>query len=297
MSEYSSYLNGNINTGIFPRRFSNQIYFSDYAKFYLKYKSVYSIKYPITGEDNYKLNNRTIELRKNNYLVVNNEQDVECLLGNSEKAISIFVDPELMTDVFNTCRKNNEELLSNPFDIKNNVPMFFENSYPLKDNPLSRLLRNFSTSFDEEKRNSGMYGINFFFKVSEAMIISQQETFRQIKRIDSIKKSTKSELYSRMLKAKEYINDNWRENISLTFLARLVHMSPYHFHRIFSTVFKTTPQQYHKLLRMWMAGELLKNRSHRIAEIAILTGYENVHSFSKAFKKHFGVSPSNITTN
>ena len=97
-----------------------------------------------------------------------------------------------------------------------------------------------------------------------------------------------------MLKAKEFINDNWKENISLTFLARFVHMSPYHFHRTFSAVFKTTPNQYHKLIRMEMANKLLRKGSHNISEIAILTGYENVHSFSKAFKKSYGIPPSNL---
>lgn len=294
MNEYSSYLNGFVKTEVFPLRFSNQIYFSDYAKFYLKYKSIYSIKYSITGEDNFKINNRIRHLQTNNYLIVNNDQEVITLTGDSEKAISIFIEPELVVDVFNTCKKSNEELLSNPYDIQNNEPMFFDNCFPLNDNSLSCLLRNFSNSFDELKKNSNEFGVNFFFKVSKALILSQQETFKQIKRIDCVKKSTKSELYTRMLKAKEFINDNWKENISLTFLARFVHMSPYHFHRTFSAVFKTTPNQYHKLIRMEMANKLLRKGSHNISEVAILTGYENVHSFSKAFKKSYGIPPSNL---
>ena len=293
MDAYASHIQGKINPDFFPSRFSNKVYFSDYAKFYLKYKSIYSIKYSITGEDNFKINNRILHLQTNNYLIVNNDQEVVTLTGDSGKAISIFIEPELVIDVFNTCKKSNEELLSNPYDINNNEPMFFENCFPLGDNSLSYLLRKISSSFDELKKNTSKFGVDFFFKVSEILIFSQQETFKEIKRIDGVKKSTKSELYDRVLKAKEFINDNWKKNISLTSLARLVHMSPYHFHRTFSTVFKSTPLQYHKHIRMRMANTLLKKGSHSISEIAILTGYENVHSFSKAFKKSYGIAPSN----
>jgi len=297
MSEYSSYITGNLSTDHFPSRFSNQIYFSDYAKFYLKYKSAYSIKFPITGTDNFKIDNRMIHLEANKYLVVNNDQEVICLLGNSEKAISIFIDPELVTDVFNTCKKNNEELLSNPFNIDNNQPMFFENSYPVENNLLSDLIRRFTKSFDIEKKDPDKFGIHFFLKISEALIYSQQETFKQIRRIDSTKKSTKIELYNRILKAKEFINDNWDKNISLALLARIVCMSPYHFHRTFSSIFGITASQYHKHIRLEKAKELIQDNKYNISQISHIVGYDNIHSFSKSFKKHFGLPPSHFLIN
>lgn len=297
MNEHTSYITGELTDKHFPSRFSNQIYFSDYAKFYLKYKSAYSVKFPITGTDNFKIDNRMIDLQANSYLVVNNDQEVICLPGNSEKAISIFIDPELLTDVYNTCKKKNEELLSNPFNIDNNRPMFFENSYPLQDNLLSDLIIRFTKSFDIDKSNPDKFGIHFFFKVSEALILSQQETFKEIKRIDAVKKSTRLELYNRMIKAREFIYDNWDKNISLDLLAKSVCMSPYHFHRTFSSVYGHTASHYHKLIKMKKAKELISLKTHSISQVAEIAGYDNIHSFSKSFKKLFGSSPSHFLNN
>jgi AraC family transcriptional regulator len=297
VNEHTSYITGELNDKHFPSRFSNVIYFSDHAKFFLRYKSIYSIKFPVTGVDNFRLNHKMIQLEANNYLIVNNDQEVDCLLGNSEKAISIFIEPELLTDVFNACKRNNEDLLSNPFDIQNNKPMFFENSYPFADNPLSELLLKLSNSFDLEKKNADKFDISFFFKVSEALILSQQETFKEIRRINAVKKSTKIELYNRMILAREYIYDNWDKNISLVLLARLVCMSPYHFHRIFSSIFGITFLQYHKQIKLEKAKALIQSNTYSISHISQIVGYDNIHSFSKSFKKHFGFAPSHLIIN
>jgi AraC family transcriptional regulator len=297
VNEHTSYITGELNDKHFPSRFSNVIYFSDHAKFFLRYKSIYSIKFPVTGVDNFRLNHKMIQLEANNYLIVNNDQEVDCLLGNSEKAISIFIEPELLTDVFNACKRNNEDLLSNPFDIQNNKPMFFENSYPFADNPLTELLLKLSYSFDIQKKNANKFDIGFFFKVSEALILSQQETFKEIRRIDAVKKSTKIELYNRMIIARDYIYDNWDKNISLEVLAKSVCMSPYHFHRTFTSVFGHTASQYHKIIKMKKAKELISLKTHSISEVAEIIGYDNIHSFSKSFKKLFGSSPSHLLNN
>lgn len=297
MNEHTSYITGELTDKHFPSRFSNVIYFSDHAKFFLRYKSIYSIKVPVTGIDNFRINHKMIQLQANNYLIVNNDQEVDCLLGNSEKAISIFIEPELLADVFNTCKKNSENLLSNPFDIQNDEPMFFENSYPFENNPLSELLLKLSNSFDLEKKNADKFDISFFFKVSEALILSQQETFKEIKRIDAVKKSTRLELYNRMIKAREFIYDNWDKNISVDLLAKSVCMSPYHFHRTFSSVYGHTASHYHKLIKMKKAKELISLKTHSISQVAEITGYDNIHSFSKSFKKLFGSSPSHFLNN
>lgn len=297
MNEHTSYITGELNDRHFPSRFSNVIYFSDHAKFFLRYKSIYSIKFPVTGIDNFRINQKMIQLQANNYLIVNNEQEVDCLLGNSEKAISIFIEPELLADVFNACKKNNEDLLSNPFDIQNNTPIFYENSYPFGDNILSSILTKIADNFDMEKENADNYGISFFYRISEALIHSQQETLKEIRRIDGVKRSTKTELYARMMTAKEFIYDNWEKNLSLELIAKLVCMSSYHFHRTFSSVFGLSAIQYHKLIKMKKAKELISSNIYSISQIAEITGYDNIHSFSKSFKKHFGFPPSHFLSN
>ncbi|GAB5413821.1 MAG: AraC family transcriptional regulator [Congregibacter sp.] len=59
---------------------------------------------------------------------------------------------------------------------------------------------------------------------------------------------------------------------------------------------KKEGSSYQKLLdevRHTMAAEYLKNSSISLAGIASMLGYDEFSSFSRAFKKHFGISPSN----
>jgi AraC-like DNA-binding protein len=39
---------------------------------------------------------------------------------------------------------------------------------------------------------------------------------------------------------------------------------------------------------------LLKGQTYSISQISDIVGYENVSAFSAAFKKHFGVTPSQV---
>jgi len=44
------------------------------------------------------------------------------------------------------------------------------------------------------------------------------------------------------------------------------------------------------------ACELLQNRKKTIDEIAFAVGYTSSHSFRRAFKRKYGVSPANFQT-
>jgi len=52
------------------------------------------------------------------------------------------------------------------------------------------------------------------------------------------------------------------------------------------------PAAFFKRYKLNRAAELLKSGKHTIAEVAFMTGFSSASSFSNAFKKHFGVSPS-----
>ncbi|MEM6611553.1 MAG: helix-turn-helix transcriptional regulator, partial [Cyanobacteria bacterium P01_C01_bin.72] len=44
--------------------------------------------------------------------------------------------------------------------------------------------------------------------------------------------------------------------------------------------------------RLDRAERLLRERKHSVAEVAILVGYGNIGHFSVAFKRRFGITPS-----
>ncbi len=62
--------------------------------------------------------------------------------------------------------------------------------------------------------------------------------------------------------------------------------------RLFRRYLNQTPSSYYRYLRLSQARNLLRNSGLRVAEIAALCGFDNPESFSRAYRKTFGVMAS-----
>ncbi len=92
-----------------------------------------------------------------------------------------------------------------------------------------------------------------------------------------------------------YFGEHYAEKISLDQIAENMYLSPFYISRIFKSETGNTPINYLIKIRMERAMELLENGwEGSIQEVATQVGYEDVYHFSKLFKKHFGMSPSQV---
>lgn len=80
-------------------------------------------------------------------------------------------------------------------------------------------------------------------------------------------------------------------DLALEQVAQVGGLSPYHFHRLFQATTGETVKQYTQRLRLESAAYQLKIRNDSILEIALNNGFQNHETFSRAFKRWFGVSP------
>lgn len=81
------------------------------------------------------------------------------------------------------------------------------------------------------------------------------------------------------------------DELSLAELAAHVHVSPFHFLRLFRRATGQTPRQYLIGLRMRAAADLLRTTSAPIGHVAARCGYSSGSQFAATFRKHFGASP------
>ncbi|MBV8487801.1 MAG: helix-turn-helix transcriptional regulator [Planctomycetaceae bacterium] len=88
-----------------------------------------------------------------------------------------------------------------------------------------------------------------------------------------------------------YIEENLAEKISVTKLAELVRLSPYHFARAFKKTLGIPPRRYHMRRRIDRAKMLLASPSLSVTEIADQLGFADTSSFSVAFHNRVGRSP------
>jgi AraC family transcriptional regulator len=89
----------------------------------------------------------------------------------------------------------------------------------------------------------------------------------------------------------DYIESHLDEEMTLTELASVAHFSPYHFHRIFTTVTGETLGHFINRTRLERAAARLVTQPRRsITAIATESGFPNPSSFSRAFKSHFAMT-------
>src|SRR5258706_7350616 len=98
--------------------------------------------------------------------------------------------------------------------------------------------------------------------------------------------------YKRLYRAKEFIDDSFNEPIDLGAIAQKASYSEFHFLRLFSKVYKTTPHKYLMGKRVEKAKELLRSDSISVTEICFEVGFESPGSFSTLFNKLVGHSPT-----
>jgi len=83
----------------------------------------------------------------------------------------------------------------------------------------------------------------------------------------------------------------WND-FTLQKLTELSRFNPSYLIRLFKTYKGMTPFQYLNNIRMNAAEKFLQNSDMSIQEIAIITGYQSIHYFSRSFKQKYGVSPN-----
>jgi AraC family transcriptional regulator len=100
---------------------------------------------------------------------------------------------------------------------------------------------------------------------------------------------------ARIERVVDYVDANLDGDLSLTTLAGVANMSPFHFHRQFGAYTGMAVARLVRLLRLRRAAKLLAfNPTRSITDIALASGFENPESFSRAFRQMHGQSPSSF---
>jgi len=98
--------------------------------------------------------------------------------------------------------------------------------------------------------------------------------------------------YNRIAKAIEYIKSNFKEQPNLDEVAEQVHLSPFHFQRLFSEWAGTTPKKFLQYISVEHAKKLLRDQQATLFDTAFETGLSGTGRLHDLFVNIEGMTPA-----
>ena len=90
---------------------------------------------------------------------------------------------------------------------------------------------------------------------------------------------------------RRYIDNHFKENLSLDQLAAIAHINKYYLVHAFRKEFNTSPINYLISRRIQESRFLLSETDHTLSQIAQILGFSSLSYFSQSFRRLEGVSP------
>jgi len=115
------------------------------------------------------------------------------------------------------------------------------------------------------------------------------------KKLNSVRKHLYSneEQLKRVISTRRFIDQHFKEPLSLELLSSKHLISKYHLLRLFKKYYGQTPRQYLIDRRVEKSKDLLK-MGKSVTETCFSVGFESLGSFSSLFKMKTGISPANF---
>ena len=273
----------------------NRIYYSELNQYYSNnaFRN-FSVKLPLEGTVNYKTDHNEYQLQPNHFLLIS-KQPGKVFFDTpiNVKSICIDISDATFAEAFTVLSCNGTQDLENLQAGYFNSINFFESIYTIENDMLSNALTSVTEMIKHEPLND--ISAETFLNLAEKIIFHQYKNFRYINGILSAKQSTKKEILKRVLKGKQFIDEQYLQNPEIAEISKAANLSEFHFFRSFKQVLSITPYQYmlHKRLEH---AKVLIHSGHLLEDIAMACGFPDIFSFSKSFKKKYGYPPSFFRT-
>ena len=93
-------------------------------------------------------------------------------------------------------------------------------------------------------------------------------------------------------RARDHMDRNFTSGVELDEAAGIANLSKFHFHRLFTATYGTTPAAYLSQRRIERAQDLLRSSNLTVTEVCMAVGFSSLGSFSTRFRSVTGESPS-----
>ncbi len=218
---------------------------------------------------------------------------------------------KMVVDDFDNILKNSEEDIvfalrnMNQAEVKNIIEQIMQSSKHIVANDVNQkeriafLLSVFiiRVMYSLEISNHRFYNKenDLYNSINELISIDDMKNFilgiiREI--FQAIEESDSEQNNFLVNKGLRYIKEGVYEDVSLVTIAERLQIHPNYLSKIFKQVTDESFTEHVIRFKMNEAKKLLKTTNAKVYEISDKLGYKDVAHFTKLFKKHFGISPT-----
>jgi AraC-like DNA-binding protein len=274
----------NANMGQFPFRISELFYIERE----LNLKKC-SFKYNLQGSEMYTNGKKDIVLQSGEYLLALNHSTCEVKIDQKDN-----LDFGLCIDMNLHYLQEGLSRIFQPNELQHSISLntqFFDDLFFNKFQSNLLFQDYLQQLFLKIKHQENINLLEIECDFVHTFLRQHKEFIKSYFNISVIKPSTKKDLYDKMITAKNYLHESIYTNITIPEIAAAIYISPYRFFHIFKDTFQISPHQYLLKLKMQEAINLHRQGKYNWTEIAELLHFSDVQSFSKRFKKMYGISP------
>lgn len=288
------YISERETTDVIAHSYQNTVVFSQFQQLDCPILSdTFSIKYVLHGVERYQLNDNHFDVQADEFLLANGSSEGGVFIDSKlpVDGICINIKPESIYEVISSVRQPDisysDPALGQFFDAHD----FLEKKWRSKETQTGKVLQQLGQLIQRNPKSPFEFTEPFFHTLIEAIVQDQTPVFKQLQAIPTVRSVTRKQLLSKVLYAKEYMDSFFALPITVGQAAQQAGISEYHFSRLFRQAFGVSPYQYIMSTRLNHARALLL-AGNAVTATALQCGFSDVFSFSRAFKKNLGYSPS-----
>lgn len=246
----------------------------------------------LRGESRCKVDGRTVLVDDQHYFISNRFQPYTLEIQNSEaiETFNIHIGEYFSEQFFAGVMQSSDTLLNQGRQVE--VPtVAFHNRLLKRDAAFNRLVYQLKAT----EQAPGFNKILFEERLAELLwhlLVQHRGALQAVAALPAMKPATKQELFRRLTFAADFMHEAASGQTDLETIAEVACLSKFHFLRLFRQFYGVSPYQYLQQLRIEKAERLLRSPGNSVADVAAELGFENSSSFSRLFKKHRGVYPS-----
>lgn len=234
-----------------------------------------SCKFVLEGEETYIINGRAHRLLAGEYIIVDAgaQGSIDIPRRTGTIALSVFLG-----------KSAGQALLPGHGPVMR----------PPAAGALGTLLRRTAATYAGDPRSLPRDAGPIVRQIASAATALSFDALAKLENVSLARPGARHDLLMRLEKARDHLDTAGVSPVTLVDLARIAGMSPFHLARHFKSVFGEPPIRYHRRIQMERMAQLLRDGETTPSAAAEMLDYNDLSSFTRAFKGVIGVPPTTL---